>query len=139
MAKTDRVLVIDIGSTGLRIAEFEYPQTGGLAMLAFDHIEYPEHLNETNRTLVVASALQTALETGSYTSTRAAICVSGQAAFMRFVKLPPVSEEESRIKQIVEYEARQNVPFPIEEVIWDFQLITDDEDLEVMFVVIRND
>src|SRR5690606_25181749 len=36
--------------------------------------------------------------------------------------------------------ARQNVPFPMEEVIWDYQLIgSDEEELEVMFAVIKND
>jgi type IV pilus assembly protein PilM len=140
MAKNERILAIDIGSTGLRIAEFQYPASGGVAMLGFDHVEYSEHINESNRIFVISMALESALERGNYGTNKAAVCVSGQAAFMRFVKLPPVSEEESRIKQIVEYEARQNVPFPIEEVIWDFQLITgDDEDLEVMFVVIKNE
>lgn len=141
MARHQRTLTVDIGSTGLRVAEFEYPPSGGIVMQAFEYVEYSEHLTDTNRGLVVSTALQKGLGSGKFTATnRCAVCISGQAAFMRFVKLPPVSEEESRIQQIVEYEARQNVPFPIDEVIWDYQLISgDDEELEVMFVVVKNE
>ncbi|HCN10222.1 MAG TPA: hypothetical protein DIT01_20025, partial [Lentisphaeria bacterium] len=140
MAKTDQVLVLDIGSTGVRVCEFDFPTGGGFILLGYMQVEYTEQLTEENRSLVITAALRSALEKGGFTTTRTAVCVSGQAAFMRFVKLPPVTEEESRVRQIVEYEARQNVPFPMDEVIWDYQLIGgEDDELEVMFVVIKND
>ena len=140
MAMQERHLSIDIGSTGIRVGEFEYPSSGGLIIHAFNHVEFTQQLSESNRTDIISDALQKALEDENFTTRKASICVSGQAAFMRFVTLPPVSEEESRIKQIVEYEAKQNVPFPMEEVIWDYQLIAGaDDELGVMFVVIKND
>ena len=43
----------------------------------------------------------------------------GQSALARFIQLPPV--ESSQIAKIVEYEARQQIPFALEEVIWDYQ------------------
>ena len=140
MAKRDRILILDIGSTAIHAGEFEYLGSGGLVLHSFCNVEYTENLTEANRTMVIGAALRRALEDGKFSTQRCSICVSGQAAFMRFVKLPPVSEEESRVRQIVEYEARQNVPFPMEEVIWDYQLIgSDEEELEVMFAVIKND
>lgn len=142
MARKDRTLVLDIGATAVHMGEFEIPAGGGLILQAFANVEYSEPLTEGNRSLVISSAIRKALEDGNFTKMRhASVCVSGQAAFMRFVKLPPVTEEESRVRQIVEYEARQNVPFPMEEVIWDYQLIggDQDEDLEVMFAVIKNE
>lgn len=140
MTKQEQSLAIDIGSTGVRITEFEYSLSGAVILQSFSIVEFTEQLTESNRTDVIAAALREAYETGSFTTKKASICVSGQAAFMRFVNLPPVSEEEARIKQIVEYEARQNVPFPMDEVIWDYQLLSGaEEDLEVMFVVIKHD
>lgn len=140
MARVDRSLAIDIGSSAVRVCEFEYPPAGGLVLHGFQNVEFADQLSEANRTDVVTKALTEALEAGDFQTNRASICVSGQAAFMRFVNLPPVSEDESRIKQIVEYEAKQNVPFPMNEVIWDYQLLSGaDEDLEVMFVVIKHD
>ncbi len=142
MAKRERFLVIDIGSTAVHVGEFDSGQNDSLILLAFDNVEYSESLTEQNRADVISEAIQRALATGKYSSKSASICVSGQAAFMRFVKLPPVTDDEASVRQIVAFEAKQNVPFPIEEVVWDYQLIARDEDedeLEVMFAVIKNE
>jgi len=142
MAKKDRSLVIDIGSTAVHVAEFEYAPSGDMILHAFATAEFPESLTESNRPQIIGAAVRQAMASASFSDTKtASICVSGQAAFMRFVKLPPVTEDEKSVRQIVEYEARQNVPFPMDEVIWDYQLIggEGDEDLEVMFAVIKND
>jgi Tfp pilus assembly PilM family ATPase len=104
MAKTDQVLVLDIGSTGVRVCEFDFPAGGGFTLLRYMQVEYTEQLTEENRSPIITAALRTALAEGGFTTTRTAVCVSGQAAFMRFVKLPPVTEEESRVRQIVEAE-----------------------------------
>ncbi len=45
--------------------------------------------------------------------------VSGQSGLARFIKLPPV--ESKKIPDIVKYEARQQIPFPLEDVVWDYQ------------------
>ena len=47
--------------------------------------------------------------------------VPGQSVFARFVKLPLVDRD--KIERIITFEAQQNVPFPIEEVVWDYQLV----------------
>lgn len=141
MAKKERTLVLDIGSTAIHAGEFEVdPVEGRLILHAFENVEFSEYPNETNRVPIIAEAIRKVLSTGQFTARSAHLCVSGQAAFMRFVKLPPVTDDDASIKQIVEYEARQNVPFPMDEVIWDYQLIgSNEEDLEVMFAVIKNE
>ena len=48
-----------------------------------------------------------------------AISVPGQSGLARFVKLPPV--EEKKIADIVRFEAKQQIPFHLDEVVWDFQ------------------
>src|SRR5437773_10645141 len=65
--------------------------------------------------------------------------VSGQSVFARFVKLPSVGEE--KIEKIISFEAQQNVPFPIDEVVWDYQLVGGgtDEQLQVVLVAIKSD
>ncbi|MBT4818386.1 MAG: type IV pilus assembly protein PilM [Lentisphaerae bacterium] len=140
MARVDRVLAIDIGATSIKVGEFEYPKEG-VSLIGFTQREYEEELTESSRSVVVAGLLRQMLVENNFTSRRCMLSISGQAAFTRFVKLPPVSEEESRVRQIVEFEARQNVPFPMEEVIWDYQLIANPEaeEMDVMFVVIKNE
>ncbi len=70
---------------------------------------------------------------------RANYSIPAQSVFTRFVKLPSVGEEQ--VDQIVAFEAQQNVPFPIDEVVWDYQLVTaaDPGKLEVVLVAIKAD
>ena len=65
--------------------------------------------------------------------------VPGQSVFARFVKLPAVEEE--KIDRLIEFEAQQNVPFPINEVVWDYQLVGGgaDEQIQVVLVAIKSD
>ena len=55
--------------------------------------------------------------------------VPGHAAFARFAKLPPV--EPKKVPDIVKFEAVQQIPFPIEEVEWDYQTFISDDSPEV--------
>lgn len=141
MAKSSRVLALDIGAASIKLAEFAYGSGNSVTLLSFDYREYGEELTEGTRGFVITSVLSEMLEAGDYSSKKALVSISGQYALTRFVPLPPVAEEESRVRQIVEFEARQNVPFPMEEVVWDYQLISNPgaDELEVMFVVIKND
>ncbi len=54
--------------------------------------------------------------------------VPGHAAFARFAKLPPV--EPKKVPDIVKFEAVQQIPFPIEEVEWDYETFTSDDSPE---------
>ena len=51
------------------------------------------------------------------------ISVPSQNSFARFVKLPPV--EKKRIPEIVKFEASQQIPFDINDVQWDWQMLDD--------------
>jgi type IV pilus assembly protein PilM len=55
------------------------------------------------------------------------------------VKLPLVDQD--KIERIITFEAQQNVPFPIEEVVWDYQLVGSGEvdKIEVVLVAIKAD
>ncbi len=59
------------------------------------------------------------------------ISVPGHSALARFAKLPPV--EPKMIPNIVKFEAVQQIPFPIEQVEWDYQIFssTDNPEVEV--------
>ena len=68
---------------------------------------------------------------------KAAYALSGQSVFVRFVKLPPIEED---MDDLVRFEAQQNVPFPIDEVVWDWEkLETDGIEQEVVLVAIKAD
>ena len=65
--------------------------------------------------------------------------VPGHMAFARFAKLPPVDPKE--LPKIVKFEAVQQIPFPIEEVEWDYQVFgqPDSPEVEVGIFAITKD
>src|SRR5260370_16218341 len=65
--------------------------------------------------------------------------VAAQSVLARFVKLPAVEEE--KIERIIAFEVQNNVPFPIDEVVWEYQLIAGggDEQVQVVLVAIKTD
>jgi len=58
-----------------------------------------------------------------------AMSVPGHQAFARFAKLPPV--EPKKVPDIVKFEAVQQIPFPIEQVEWDYQTFASPDSPEV--------
>jgi type IV pilus assembly protein PilM len=65
--------------------------------------------------------------------------VSAQSVFARFVKLPAL--DAAKVDKIIVFEAQQNVPFPINEVVWDYQLVSGGlgEQIQVVIVAIKRD
>jgi type IV pilus assembly protein PilM len=122
MAKSKAVWGIDLGQCAvkaLRCTAHEQPDK--IVVEAFDYIEYPKILSqpEADPVELVSDALTTFLSRNSVKGDRVAISVPGQSGLARFIKLPPV--ETKKIPDIVRYEARQQIPFSLEEVVWDYQ------------------
>ena len=66
--------------------------------------------------------------------------VSGQKVFMRFIKLPALDTVED-LEEQVGYEARQHIPFPLEDIVYSYQKLGNAEDgeQEVLLVAIKKD
>src|SRR4051794_4196843 len=130
MAKTDAVWGIDIGQCALKALRCRPHEKDDnrLVVEAFDYIEYPKILTqpEANRDELIREALQQFVSRNDLTGERVAIAVPGQSGLARFIKLPPV--ERKKIPDIVKYEARQQIPFALEDVVWDYQPLIGSED-----------
>lgn len=140
MFKSDRMIAMDIGASKLVVAEFYSAKAGAPQLLNYGIGKLginPENEAETPA-YVVSTARQVMREHGIKPAPLY-MTVSGQAVFPRYVKLPPVARD--KILQIIRYEAQQNVPFPIDEVVWDYQLIggSDDGELNVMLVAVKTE
>src|SRR5205085_10662659 len=77
---------------------------------------------------LIREALEKFLSRNSVKTDTVAIGIAGQSGLARFVKLPPV--EEKKIPEIVKFEAKQQIPFPLDEVVWDFQKISGGESVD---------
>lgn len=114
---------IDLGQCALKAIRLE--EVGGeIKATAFDYIEHPKILSQPDADpdQLTREALEQFLSRNKLQKgDTVAISVPGQTGLARFVKLPPV--EEKKIADIVKFEAKQQIPFPLEEVVWDFQKI----------------
>lgn len=142
MPKNERVLAIDIGATSIKLCEFEYRADGTMELAVFAYREYEEELSEDTRMGVVAGLLRQMLAECGVRARKALLSMSGQSALIRFGKIKYHSNiDRKHIRQQAEFEARRNIPFASDEVIWDYQLIAgdDSESLDVMSVVIKDE
>ncbi len=113
---------IEIGQAGLKAIRVERNRDSDeLIATNFDYIAHPKILNQPDAIPdeLIRDAMKTFVSRNKIEDEQIAISLPGANALSRFIKLPPV--ESSRIAEIVRYEARQQIPFPLEEVIWDFQ------------------
>lgn len=115
---------IDVGQSAVKAVRLELVD-GQPKATAFDYIEHPKILSQPDADpeQLTREALETFLGRNSLRGDRVAISVPGQSGLARFVKLPPV--DQSKIPDIVRFEAKQQIPFPLEEVVWDYQKIYD--------------
>ena len=67
-----------------------------------------------------------------------AIIVPGHLLLTKFLKIPHVAK--SKRDQIVRFEAQQNIPFPLNEVVWGYEVVADDgAEFEVALVAVKLD
>jgi type IV pilus assembly protein PilM len=123
MAIQPGVWGIDLGQCALKAIRLEVID-GQVTATAFDYVEHPKILSQPDADpdQLIREALETFLSRNSLKGDTVAISVPGQSGLARFVKLPPV--EEKKITDIVRFEAKQQIPFNLDEVVWDFQKIT---------------
>jgi type IV pilus assembly protein PilM len=137
MFDNDRLIAVDLGASKVVLAEFRVTKGGAPTLLNYgiSPIE-GEGGSESERLAFIVTALRDLMRSLSVRPCPMMLSVSGQVVFPRFVKLPPVGRD--KLAQIIQYEAEQNVPFPIDEVVWDYQLIGDGGDeLNVMLVAAK--
>ena len=129
MAKIQPVWALDIGQAALKALKL-VPGDDPDAVIAeaFDYVEHPKILSQPDADpeTLVREALATFMDRNDLKGCKVAIGVPGQAGLVKFIKLPPV--EKKRIPDIVKFEAKQQIPFALEEVVWAYQQIGDDEE-----------
>lgn len=123
MARPERLLSLNLGMQTVSLAEFEALPGGGLRLLGFAKSELIiDPAADATRPLqieTVAKELREAVKAKPGATVNA--CLPSQAVFSRFLKLPGSTPED--VETIVGFEAQQNIPFPIEDVVWNHQIM----------------
>ena len=140
MLVQDRILALNVGASKIVLAEFAVRSGRPPELLNYGIGDLGvEPDNEAGISPYIVVALREVLNDCNIRPAPLILALSGQVVFPRFVKLPAVSSD--KLEEMIRYEAEQNVPFPINEVVWDYQLIGDAADGEqhAMIVAVKTE
>lgn len=133
-------LVLDIGTSAIRVAELS-PTKEGYQLSKFFQKEtvLDPSLGEEERLQAQLDALNEVLKESKSRRRKAIIAVPGQSVFTRNRPLPPVPEH--KVSQIVRYEIQQQIPFSLDQIALDYEVLDRNEagGYEVMMTAIKVD
>ena len=131
--ETGAVWAIDIGNNSLK-ALYLSTERGVVEVLGFDNIQHGKVLSggtvtEAEKEELIAISLRKLVTKYDLTMDDIVVSVPSQNSFTRFVNLPPV--EAKKIPEMVQFEAVQQIPFGINDVQWDWQLMSEPNSPEI--------
>ena len=131
-----RILTLDVGASTLKIAEFHITKDHQLELSKYGVKAVGiDPGDEANRMVYTGTALRELMQELRIKPGPVMLSLSGMHVFSRYVKLPPVSGD--KIAQVVEYEAKQNIP-NLDDVVWDRQILTGrDGDMDVLLAAVK--
>ncbi|MEX0774734.1 MAG: type IV pilus assembly protein PilM [Phycisphaeraceae bacterium] len=130
MSKKSDAWGLEVGANAIKairlVADGAHVRLAEYDVLPFKHILTTPDLNADE---AIQLSLDQFIARHDVTKSTIVASVPGNAAFARFAKLPPV--EPKKIPDIVKFEAVQQIPFPIEQVEWDYQVFADPDSPDV--------
>ena len=137
MAK--RYLTLDIGASSVKLAEYEGGK-GGLTLVNYGIASLAAPLDAGNAGALLSPALLEIVREKGIKPGPVAVSISGQMVFPRFASIAAAGGAD-KFDQMVRFEIEQNIPFPIDEMICDRQILGDNENGEknVMIVAAKID
>ena len=140
MASSQSAWGIDVGTTAIKAIKLRREGTQ-VFLEAMEVIPHSRFLSEpdVDRREIVRESLTHFLERYPMRGERVFVGAPGSTSFSRFVKLPPV--EVRKIPEIVRFEAIQQIPFPLDQVNWDYHSFRnpDSPDVEIGIFAIKAD
>lgn len=120
---------IDLGQCALKAIRLQEVE-GTIEVLDHVYIEHAKILSQpdVDKQSLVNDAISKFTDDHDLSKDELFVAVPGLHTLAKFTKLPPV--EKKKITEIVKYEAQQQIPFDMDEVIWDYQVFMDEEGLE---------
>ena len=138
MAK--KIQTLNIGAATVELAEYEAGAKGALTLVNYGTAALAAPVDVGNADTVLTSALLEIVREKGIRPGKVALSISGQMVFPRFAAIPAAGGDE-KFEQMIRYEIEQNIPFPIDEMVCDRQVLGDAEngDKQVMIVAAKID
>ena len=138
--RSKKRLVLDIGSSTIRLCELAETKAGlQLSRYTFKEYNCDPALDEEERKNARQEALTELLAETKVRTKKTIFGVPGQSVFTRTRSLPPVPEY--KVNHIVKYEIQQQIPFGLDQIAMDYQVLdrTEAGGYEVMMAAIKVD
>jgi type IV pilus assembly protein PilM len=135
--RQNRLLGLDLGSNEVKVVELQRTGGEGLAITAFatSPVQSPEEMK---------FAVKEALRSGGFSTRRVVTSVSGRSVIVRYVTMLQMSMQD--LQSAIRYEADKYIPFEVDEVILDCQILealepgeSDQPEMRVLLVAVKQD
>ncbi len=135
-----KFLTLNIGASAIALAEYE-ANAKQLTLLRYGTATLATALDAGNAETILSPALLEIVREKGIKPGKVAVAVSGQMVFPRFAAIPFAGGDEQKFDQMVRYEIEQNIPFPIDEMVCDRQILgeTANGEKSVMIVAAKID
>lgn len=124
---------LDIGNSALKAVKMERQGTEA-KVVDFDIISIAGE-DDKERAARIQSAFTTLTQNHKFGNDPVYISVPGNVCLHREFQLPPGSED--RLADLVMYEAKQQIPFPLEQVEWGYERFEDPSGVGVALIAVR--
>lgn len=132
---------IDISRYSIKAVRLEADAAGAVRLTKVDVLNIPGSSEPEAADAAIAEGLQQIKKRCRIGGDSVACSLPGHSTFNRIIKLPPVEAE--KLDEIVKYEAQSQIPFPLDEVVWDYQHVAREylagEEQEVMLFAVKRE
>jgi type IV pilus assembly protein PilM len=127
-------IVLDIGNSAIRLCELT-PAKSGFQLTRYHQrdVVLDPSIGEDERRAAFQQAIAGLLKEAKVRGKRVVTAVPGQSVFTRPRPLPPVPEH--KVAQIVRYEIQQQIPFSLDQIALDYQVLSKDPEAGGYFVL----
>jgi type IV pilus assembly protein PilM len=139
------IIGLDIGSSSVKAIKLKklkdsYELIGAEVMNLTS--ESVDELDPDVRFSLYVNTVKKILAHKNIASKRAVTAIPGDSAIIRYIKVPYMAAEE--LKNVVPYEAEQYIPLGMDQVVFDYQVLSEVEEenqkkMEVLLVAVKND
>jgi type IV pilus assembly protein PilM len=142
MSNSKNIFVLDLGMQSLRLAEFTSASGHELRLLKGARRDFLlDPSLETSRPEQIHTLVSEILKEWKVSGGNVACVLPAHSVFTRVVSLDVPAGAEGQLDAVIEFEAQQNIPFPLEEVVWDYAEMgkSPTGGVTVVFVAIKTD
>jgi len=136
-----RIVTLNIGASRAVLAEYAVKGKSGLTLTAYGAADLTglDWEAEGAAEAVLVPALREAAKSAGIKPGPINLALNGQMVFPRFTKFPTVPAD--KLEELVRYEVEQEVPFPIDDIVFDHQFLgqTAEGDMAAMIVASKLD